>query len=66
MEDRDWINLVQERDQWWAVVNTATKLCVPYNVEKFVTSLGTITFSRRFCSMDLLGVLVNCWLVRGW
>jgi hypothetical protein len=25
----DWIILAQDRDQWWALVKTATKLCVP-------------------------------------
>jgi hypothetical protein len=25
----DWIDLAQERDQWWALVNTAMNLRVP-------------------------------------
>jgi hypothetical protein len=25
----DWIHLAQDRDQWWAVVNTVMKLRVP-------------------------------------
>jgi hypothetical protein len=28
-EDVDWINLAQDRDQWWAVVNTVMNLWVP-------------------------------------
>jgi hypothetical protein len=27
-ESVDWIHLVQNRDQWWAVVNTVTSLQV--------------------------------------
>jgi hypothetical protein len=27
--DVDWINLDQDRDRWWAVVNTVMKLRVP-------------------------------------
>jgi hypothetical protein len=25
-EDVDWIHLAQDRDQWWAVVNTVTNI----------------------------------------
>jgi hypothetical protein len=25
----DWIYMVQERDQWWILVTTVIKLCVP-------------------------------------
>jgi hypothetical protein len=25
----DWINLAQERDRWWALVNVVTNLQVP-------------------------------------
>jgi hypothetical protein len=28
-EGMDWIHLAQDRDQWWAVVNTAMNLRVP-------------------------------------
>jgi hypothetical protein len=27
--DMDWINVAQDRDRWWALVNTAMKLRVP-------------------------------------
>jgi len=29
-EGVDWIHLVQDRDHWWAVVNTVMNLPVPY------------------------------------
>jgi len=28
-EGVDWIDLAQDRDQWWAHVNTVMNLCVP-------------------------------------
>jgi hypothetical protein len=28
-EGVDWFHLAQNRDQWWALVNTVTKLCDP-------------------------------------
>jgi hypothetical protein len=34
----DWINLVQNRDQWGALVNTVMNLWVPYNAIKFLSS----------------------------
>jgi hypothetical protein len=34
----DWIHLAQDRDQWWAVVNTVMNLWVPYNVGNFSIS----------------------------
>jgi hypothetical protein len=34
-DDMDWIYLAQNRDQWWALVNTVMNLQVPYNLGKF-------------------------------
>jgi hypothetical protein len=33
-----WINLVHDRDEWKAHLNTAKNLQVPYNVGKFLSS----------------------------
>jgi hypothetical protein len=43
----DWIDLAQDRDRWWAVVNVVMNLWVLYNVDNFLTSQEPISFSRR-------------------
>jgi hypothetical protein len=43
----DWIDLVQDRDRWRALVNTVTNLPAPYNVGKFLSTYATGGFSRR-------------------
>jgi hypothetical protein len=34
----DWIDLVQDRDKWQALVKAVVNLHVPYNVEDSLTS----------------------------
>jgi hypothetical protein len=36
LEDVNWIQLAQDRDEWWALVNMIMKLRVPENVGKFL------------------------------
>ena len=42
----EWIDLTQERDRWWALVNAITNLWAPYNVGNFLTSWEPVNFSR--------------------
>jgi hypothetical protein len=57
----NWIHLAQERGKLWALVNSVTNIRVPQNVGKFLTNGGTIRFSKRICSTEILGWFV-CWL----
>jgi hypothetical protein len=36
--DMDWIELAQDRDRWWALLNAAMNLLVPKNAENSLTS----------------------------
>jgi hypothetical protein len=42
-----WIDLAQDMDQRWALVNTVMELRVPQNVVKFMSSYVTGSFSKR-------------------
>jgi hypothetical protein len=43
----DWIDLVQDRNQWRTPVNTVMNLRVPYNAGNFLNSFTYGFFSRR-------------------
>jgi hypothetical protein len=42
----DWIDLVQDRDQWWALVNKVMNLQVPYDAGKVLSSCTIGCFSK--------------------
>jgi hypothetical protein len=46
-EVMDWIHLIQDRDQWKALVNTVMNLWAPQKSGNFLTSSVTISFSSR-------------------
>jgi len=37
-EGKDWIDLAQDRDRWWDLVNAVINLLVPHNEKNFATS----------------------------
>ena len=43
----DWIDQAQGRDRWQVLVNVVVNLWVAYNLENFLTSLGTVSFQGR-------------------
>lgn len=43
----DWINLAEDRDGLWVLVNAEKILRVPQNVVNFLTSRGPVSFLRR-------------------
>ena len=36
--DENWMELAQDRDRWWSLVNTVMIFLVPYNAGNFLTS----------------------------
>jgi hypothetical protein len=48
MESVYWINLAQDRDQWWGLMSTVINLRSPLNkAGNFVTSLVTSSFTIK-------------------
>jgi hypothetical protein len=43
----DWIDMVQNRVRWWALVNAVMNLRVPLNAGNFLPSRRPVSFSRR-------------------
>jgi len=43
----EWIRLDQQRDAWWALVNTVMNLQIPQNKGNFWTNGGIDGFSKR-------------------
>jgi hypothetical protein len=47
----NWINLAQNRDRWWALVDMIMTLVVPKNGRNFLTE-GPLASEEGLCSME--------------
>jgi len=54
----EWFLVAQDRDRWWAFAKTVMNVRVPCKSGNFLTSWGTISFSRR----TLLHGVSKLWL----
>jgi hypothetical protein len=43
----DWIDLAQDRDQWWTLVNTAIKLWVPIKCQEVPDRLHNLWLLKK-------------------
>jgi hypothetical protein len=43
----DWIDVTQNRNEWWVLVNTVVKIQVPHNARNFLSGYTISSFSRR-------------------
>ena len=43
----DWIELAQDKDRWWALVNAVMNLWVLQNAGNFLSRRKSVSFSRR-------------------
>jgi hypothetical protein len=43
----NWIQVIQDRVQWWAPINMIINICVSYKAGNFLTRRATISLSRR-------------------
>jgi len=43
----DWIELTENRNSWWALVNAVMNFLVTQNAGNFLTSCKPVSFSRR-------------------
>jgi hypothetical protein len=55
----DWKDLVQDMDQWRALVNTVLNLRVSYNFGKFSVAALLAVFQEELSSMELFSCLLG-------
>jgi hypothetical protein len=61
LDDINWIDLVQDRGQRWAVVVTLTNFWVSYDVGKFLTErLAASQEGLNFMGLVIIGIYLLC------
>jgi hypothetical protein len=60
---REWTDLPQGRDNWWAFVDTVMEVCVPYNAGRYLTTCGNVRFSEQTPWHALSDSFVSMFLV---
>ena len=55
----DWMYVAKDRAKWWAVLKTVMNLRVPLNVDAFLISCGTVSFSGRTLSHGVSYLLTS-------
>jgi hypothetical protein len=55
LEGVEWIDLAENKDGWWGVLNTVVIHRDSYNAGNFLTCSGSVKFSRR--------ILVHCGVI---
>jgi hypothetical protein len=53
--DVDWIDVIQDRDKWRAVVHTVMNIPVPYNAKNFLASWGIVSLGIKTLFFKLFG-----------
>ena len=48
----DWIDVVQDRDRWWALVNAVMNLRALQNVGNLWLAENRLASQERLCSME--------------
>jgi hypothetical protein len=54
-ESVDWICLADDKDQWWAVVNTVMNPQVPYNAGNFLSTQASVVKSKSLYDRRSVG-----------
>ena len=55
----NWIDPAQDREMWWALVNTVMNFRITWNMGNFLTGWGHVSFQKGLCSTELFSMASN-------